>query len=284
MGNPAGIVLDPGDMPEATMQAIAREVGFNETAFLLPSTIAAHRIRFFTPGHEIPLCGHATVATMVAAWKHRLLPMATLPQSLAIETMAGVLPLSLRAGDDGSVVVEMTQAPAEFVTFEGSRRALAESLGVGESDFHPTLPIVYGSTGTWTLIVPTASVAAIIRMRPRNEMFPDVLTAMPRASIHPFSFETQRADADLHGRHFSSPFSGTVEDPVTGTASGVMGAYLATYAPEFCIRNDYTFQVEQGFEVGRQGSVHVRVLNREPPFSVVIAGHGVYVRDLSISG
>jgi PhzF family phenazine biosynthesis protein len=52
-----------------------------------------------------------------------------------------------------------------------------------------------------------------------------VLKEMPGASVHPFCFETYDPNAHMHARHFSSPFSGTIEDPVTGTASGVMGAY-----------------------------------------------------------
>ncbi|MEO2014136.1 MAG: PhzF family phenazine biosynthesis isomerase [Fuerstiella sp.] len=174
----------------------------------------------------------------------------------------------------------MTQAPAEFVEFHGSQPALADSLGVQVGDFHATLPIVFGSTGTWTLIVPTSNLAAVTSMQPTCQNFPDVLTQMPRSSVHPFSMETTLADTDLHGRHFSSPFSLTVEDPVTGTASAVMEAYMARYAPEFCKDRKYTLQVEQGFEVGREGRVEVTVVNRTQPFEVRIAGTGVFVKDL----
>lgn len=49
---------------------------------------------------------------------------------------------------------------------------------------------------------------------------------MPKASVHPFCMKTYDRDADMHARHFSSPYSGTIEDAVTGTASGVMGAFI----------------------------------------------------------
>ena len=55
MGNPAGVLLDADGLGEATMQAIAHAVGFNETAFVLPSTRANLRLRYFTPGHEVDL-------------------------------------------------------------------------------------------------------------------------------------------------------------------------------------------------------------------------------------
>ena len=62
-GNPAGIVLDGETLSEEQMREVAEKVGFNETAFPLRSDKADLRIRFFTPGHEINLCGHATMAT-----------------------------------------------------------------------------------------------------------------------------------------------------------------------------------------------------------------------------
>ena len=65
-GNPAGVVLNGHDFTEYEMQAIAKEVGFNETAFVVPSQVADYRIRFFTPGHEMNLCGHATMGTVFA--------------------------------------------------------------------------------------------------------------------------------------------------------------------------------------------------------------------------
>src|SRR5262249_7892827 len=79
MGNPARVLLDADDLPEARMQAIARAVGFNETAFVLPSTRADLRLRYFTPGHEVDLCGHATIATFVLLHQRGRLPGAGLP-------------------------------------------------------------------------------------------------------------------------------------------------------------------------------------------------------------
>ena len=61
-GNPAGVVLVPGPLPEEPMRAIARETG-------LPATAFVHRVgdefgvRWFTPEIEIELCGHATLAS-----------------------------------------------------------------------------------------------------------------------------------------------------------------------------------------------------------------------------
>ena len=277
-GNPAGVVIDADDLSGAAMQEIAHKVGFNETAFVMSSDEADYRFRFFTPGHEIPLCGHGTVATGIGLQQQGGL----CDGNLTIETMAGVLSISIRRDVEGTPLVEMEQAPAEFVEFLGSREALADALGIAAGDLHPELPIVYGSTGTWTLIVPAGNLSVVESMRPVSERFPSVLTQMPRTSIHPFSLETNDASADLHGRHFSSPFSGTIEDPVTGTASGVMGAYMATYLPDFCAERNYKLQIEQGAEVGRDGRVRVCILNHISPYKVRIAGTGVFVKRMEI--
>ncbi len=111
----------------------------------------------------------------------------------------------------------MTQAPSQFIPFAGDRAAIAQAIGLDVSDLDTSLPIVYGSTGIWTLILPVRGLDAMRRMQPQNALFPALLTEQPRASIHPICFETVDPTANMHARHFSSPYAGTVEDPVTGT-------------------------------------------------------------------
>ena len=277
-GNPAGVVLDAKGLSEAAMQAIARAVGFNETAFVLPSTRADLRLRYFTPGHEVDLCGHATVGSVVALHQHGLLPGAGFPRRLTMETGAGLLPITVDVGEAGPIVV-MAQAPARFESFSGSRAALAHVLGIGEEDFHPGLRVLYGSTGLWTLVVPVRSLDAIRRMKPLTEEFPSVLVEMPGASIHSFCLETTDPSAHLHARHFSSPRSGTVEDPVTGTASGVLGAY---YVEFIRAETKLPLLVEQGQEVGRDGRVWVWAEKRDGEYHVRVGGTGCFVREMSI--
>lgn len=64
-GNPAGVVLCPAFPEAAVMQAVAADVGFSETAFVVPhpSDASSFAIRFFTPTTEVVLCGHATLAS-----------------------------------------------------------------------------------------------------------------------------------------------------------------------------------------------------------------------------
>lgn len=87
-GNPAGIILSGNDLTTEEMQKITKEVGFNECAFPIKSDVADIRIRYFTPGYETPLCGHATMASMAALLENGILP---LKEDYLIETLAGVL-------------------------------------------------------------------------------------------------------------------------------------------------------------------------------------------------
>ncbi|MEO6404060.1 MAG: PhzF family phenazine biosynthesis isomerase, partial [Ferruginibacter sp.] len=62
-GNPAAVCIDENNLVDKTMQEIATEIGFSETAFLKKLSDKTYSIRFFTPKMEISLCGHATLAS-----------------------------------------------------------------------------------------------------------------------------------------------------------------------------------------------------------------------------
>lgn len=61
-GNPAGVCLLDHKRSDKWMQALAAELKHSETAFLLPEE-DGYRLRWFTPGAEVDLCGHATLAS-----------------------------------------------------------------------------------------------------------------------------------------------------------------------------------------------------------------------------
>ncbi|MBA3926021.1 PhzF family phenazine biosynthesis protein [Listeria rustica] len=275
-GNPAGVVLEADNLSSEDMQKIASQVGFNETAFAMKSEIADIKLRYFTPGHEMNLCGHGTMAAICALSEHQFL---TEKAEIRVETKAGILTIKSKYSKDGQLWMTMQQATPVFEAFLGSRADLAQVIGLVEQDLTDEWPIMYGSTGIWTLLVPIKKLTSFQKMKPDNAKFPDLLQEMPRASIHPFCLETMDTDAAMHARHFSSPFSGTIEDPVTGTASGVMGAYYAKYiAPDFDESLDIV--VEQGVEVGRDGKVMVHIHKKETTYAIEITGTAVFVGEI----
>jgi len=280
-GNPAGIVLAAQDFSDSDMQAIASAVGFNDTAFVLSSNTADLRIRYFGRSREVDLCGHATIAAFAALHHRCLLPPDKIDGIYMLETKSGVLPISIDLTDDHSPLVVMTQGVAQFAPFNGSRDRLARVLGIAATDFHATLPIVYGSTGRWTLVVPARDLATMQRMCPKPDEFVATLADRPDASIHPFCFETINPEAVVHARHFSSPTSGTLEDAVTGTASGVLGAYYRRFVAQ-TVDGTPPWVIEQGYEVGREGSVKVWVSQEGENYTVKIAGSACFIRDIKI--
>jgi len=275
-GNPAGIVFDAERFSNTEMLQIAAAVGFNETTFVLPSEDGAVRLRYFTPGHEMDLCGHATVATFTALAERGEINTG----NHQLDVRAGILPIVLERDDDDKTAVTMQQNPAEFIPFNGDTTAVAHAIGLENADLDPELPILYGSTGIWTLIVPVCGLDAMRRMQAHNQDFPGVLSQNDHASIHPICLETSQPEVDLHGRHFSSPFSGTIEDPVTGTASGVMGAYYARFIQPG--QQEYDLTIEQGQEAGYNGRLQVCVRLVAGQYQVSITGTAVFVKTFTV--
>lgn len=250
-GNPAGVVLNGDDYITEEMQEIAKKVGFNETVFVCSSKLGDFKLRYFTPGHETPLCGHATMASVFALYGGKS------NQKLIVETGAGLLSVQYISS---SSEVLMEQAEPKFLSFSGNKQELCESIGITLEDLDSDLPIQYGNTGSWTLLVPVKNKDVLDKMSPKSAQFPTVLKELPKSSIHPFALDEQQSGL-FHARHFSSPHSGTVEDSVTGTASGVMGAYALNHI--FLETPSKSFRVFQGKHLQREGVVNVHVTRSE---------------------
>ena len=267
-GNPAGVMLNADNFSEAQMQAIAKAVGFNESCFVCSSDVADVRLRYFTPSYETDLCGHATMAAVNALIEERSIKE---DFSLKAETKAGVI--NLRYSHKSEEVM-MEQANAKFRFFNSDKEKLFSALGLPVDAYYENYPVCYGWTGSWTLIVPIRDLKYFAAMSPKTEQFPKILIENPRSSIHPFTFGSCNKKHTMHGRHFNSPYLGTVEDSVTGTASGVMGAYCLKYISKDKLTED--IMVEQGNEIGKEGTVHVIAERKDSEISVRIYGQAVY--------
>lgn len=275
LGNPAGIVFDAESLSEEEMQRIAHQIGFSECAFILPSAKADFGLRYFTPGTEVDLCGHATIASVYAL--HSDMDAEEPPFIKRVETMSGIIEVGY---DPATGEVSMTQAPAVFEPFEGDVEALMNTMELTRDDVDDRYPIVYGCTGLWTVIIPVKSLAACRRMVPDHHAFPAALVHRPNTSLHPLCTETIHEESTLHGRHFSAAVTGRVEDPITGTACGVMGAYYITYMhPDL---QECDILIEQGQEAGYDGRVRVWAYKDDGgTIHVKIAGTAVPVAELA---
>jgi trans-2,3-dihydro-3-hydroxyanthranilate isomerase len=244
-GNAAGIVPDADGLSDAQMQAIARELGASETAFFHPSGRADRRVRYFTPATEVDLCGHATIAGHavlreagdIAAGAHTL------------ETNVGVLDIELDGG-----TVWMRQDDPAIRTVDPDVERVAGALNVDPAAIADVgLPLARSSTGLPFLVVPVSFLSVLGDCEPDMTAVEDCCEAVDAAGIYAFTFDTLSADATVHGRMFA-PLAGVPEDPVTGTASGAVGAYLR----EFEAVDASEMGFEQGHFLDRPGRVRVR--------------------------
>lgn len=247
-GNPAGVVLNADQLTEPEMQRIARKNGFTETTFVLSSEQADYRMRYFAPEREMDLCGHGTIAALTA-----IDSSIGLPATCQIVTKSGILPVIRLANG----MFRLRQGQPRLHRFNGDVKKVLAVIGLELKHIDDRWPIEYGSTGNWTLLLPIRRLEDFHRMMPDNQRFATVLTDYPQASIHPICLNTYDAEATLHGRHFSATGAGSIEDPVTGTASGVMGVYYRKFIQPLEVET--AIIVEQGHEMGRPGQVGIRI-------------------------
>ena len=145
-GNPAGIVLEADGLTDWEMQKIAEQAGYNETAFLLPSESADIRIRYFTPGHEMNLCGHATVASLYALLEKGAIEAGA---ELKVETKAGVLSVYTASDGNRRFLVTLEQAPRVFSLSQEAEANWRKRWGSAKRTFMKHCPLfmeaqVYG--------------------------------------------------------------------------------------------------------------------------------------------
>lgn len=250
-GNPAGVVPDADGLADESMAAIARELHASETAFLSAADGENdYRIRYFTPTGEIDLCGHATVAA--GSW---LADAGRLEDGThSVETNVGSIEIEL---DDGTVRMETDVGGVSEVDLGYDR--VASALGIDPAtltDIGADLPLARASSGPAYLVVPVNFLAAVSGMEPDFRAIEALSTELDVTGIYTFTFDTLDGESTLHGRMFA-PAVGVDEDPVTGTASGAVGAYLREVeAFDGELPEEMIF--EQGHFLDRPGRVRVR--------------------------
>lgn len=118
-GNPAGICIMEKWLSDDTMQKIAIENNLSETAFAVKER-DGYRLRWFTPGGEIDLCGHATLATayVIANYYDNHV------KSIKFQTMSGELMVIKK--DNLYEMDFPSRLPEEFTLTE----QMVEALGV----------------------------------------------------------------------------------------------------------------------------------------------------------
>ena len=242
-GNQLCVVPEPGQLDDAEMQAIAKEIGFSETTFVTEAAGDRYAMRIFTPGQELPFAGHPTLGTaFVLVSEGRVSTPAT--QVIA----AGEIPVEV---DVEANTAWMTQLPAEFGPIFPDRDLIAAAIGLTTADLDPGRPVQTISTGLPTTIVPIRGLDILRRARRNEHLVGDAIRATGGRDLYLFARTAQGVTA----RMFDSEF-GIGEDPATGSAAGPLGAYLAEYGG---LGKTWSKTIRQGEQVGRPSELHVEV-------------------------
>jgi trans-2,3-dihydro-3-hydroxyanthranilate isomerase len=254
-GNQLAVFTDARGVDDPTMQALAREMGFSESVFVLPATAGGHaRARIFTPRHELPFAGHPTLGTAFVVGE------ATQLREVVIETAAGLVPVRLEREGARVVFGWMTQPAPRIMPFAAEGELLA-ALGATRS----ALPVECYDNGIAHVYVMLDSRDAVAALRPDLER----LARLPAGGVNVFA----GAGAAWKTRMFA-PASGVAEDAATGSAAGPLALHLIRHGR---LGFGETIQIEQGEELGRPSVLHARVQDGAGGPLIEVGGSAVIV-------
>jgi predicted PhzF superfamily epimerase YddE/YHI9/SAM-dependent methyltransferase len=190
-GNSAAVCVLESPLPDARMQALAIENNLSETAFLLRSG-DGFDIRWFTPGNEVDLCGHATLAAAQVVFEQLGWPA----DLVVFSSRSG--PLPVRRERANRYVLDFPARPASTVEWPaGLREALAGNpVAIARADYY---------------LVEYATADEVLALRPDLR----AMTRIPHAEV--IVTAPGYGDFDFVSRFFA-PGLGIDEDPVTGSA------------------------------------------------------------------
>ena len=198
-GNPAAVCLLENATDDAWMQSVAREMNLAETAFL-ERRGDGFGLRWFTPGAEVDLCGHATLASAHFLWEQAHLPG---DETARFHTRSGLLTAE-RNGD--WIVLDF---PALAATEAATPDGLAAALGAEPAAC---------ATSEFDFLVELASESQVRSLTPDHL----ALKAIDARGI----IVTARGDDEFDFvSRFFAPRHRIDEDPVTGSAHCVLGPY-----------------------------------------------------------
>jgi PhzF family phenazine biosynthesis protein len=256
-GNPAGVVLDADTLTDTEMLAIARELNNADTAFVLAPDSADHdlRVRFFTPRTEAGFVGHATVAT------HFVLSRDGEPHSGRVRQRqkTGIVDVEVRGeGPARRIAVRQPAPPLGRQLNDRERLAVLDALALSTGDIDPRCPLrIVGGSGT-RLLIGVRSTDQLKQLKPDFSRLTTLSAQLGAAGFFVFTLSHGIADCLTESRMFC-PALGIPEDPVSGNAHGLLGAYLVDQGLLQHSGSAAHFTGAQGHHVHRAGRVNVEL-------------------------
>ena len=195
-GNPAGVCLLQEELNENQMLSIAQELGLSETAFISKIKNPNHySIRFFSPVMEIPLCGHATLASSKVIFQNEPI------EEINFQNFQN---LKLKINKDGEFI--KMEFPVYNTVKEQVPKELLKALGLNNiinSEFNKETKI---------LLIEVDNSNILLNLKPNFEQLKNSHNSINGVLV---TSKSNKENYDFESRYFW-PWSGTNEDPVTG--------------------------------------------------------------------
>jgi trans-2,3-dihydro-3-hydroxyanthranilate isomerase len=257
-GNQLAVVLDPGGLSTAQMQAIATEFNYSETTFVLPPRDKANdaEVRIFTPVRELPFAGHPNVGTAFV-----LATLAKEPKPrLLFEEKEGLVPVDI-VREQGRVINAELTAPqplSRLSQVSADDVAACLSLTAKDIAIDRQAPQVV-SVGTPFVVAELRSRDALRRAKPDAAAYGRVLPLDGAFAVYFYTREVPAAEVpcELQARMFFPGASGLIEDPATGSATVAAAALFADLDPSR--DGELKLTIGQGFDMGRPSLLLTRV-------------------------
>lgn len=206
-GNPAAVCFIEHELDDTTMQNIATEIGFSETAFVKKISRNDYTIRFFTPKKEIPLCGHATLAAAKIIFDTTDLETISFLNCEQVE-------LKIKK-QEGKIVMEF---PVYDIAAIDVPRSIIDALGIDRS-----INTGYSSKNK-IIMIEIENSDKLASLQPD---FLALLNSYKGINGVLVTAGSNNQDFDFHYRYFW-PWAGTNEDPVTGGVQTFLTKYWAS--------------------------------------------------------
>jgi trans-2,3-dihydro-3-hydroxyanthranilate isomerase len=238
-GNALAVFTDAREIPEESLQLLARETNLSETVFVYPPTVEdAHaKIRIFTPGVEVPFAGHPTLGSaFVLAGPMQL-------GEIRLETGKGVVPVLLEREGARIVFGRMAQPIPTIAAFEDTA-LLFQALGVGGSE----LPVEVYDNGLQHLFVTLGSPAEVAALKPDRGALSELGEVL--------GINTIAGSGTTWKTRMFVAAGDVAEDPATGSAAGPLALHLARHGR---IPFGEEIEITQGVEIGRPSTLYARV-------------------------
>lgn len=259
-GSVAMMVSHASGLDEATMRRVAREFAVPATCFIQGVEGAEVRARFFSPGAELPMCGHGTMGLFTQMVTGGLIGWDGAERRTAsLVTPIRASRVELVRTTDGRPRVLLDLKLPAFAAADVNPAELARLLGTTADAFDPALPFETAGADFVHLPVPMRDLASLSALAPDFPALGRFCRERGIGTVIAYSTETADPAAAWRCRDFC-PAVGVDEAPAVGTSNGALAAYLVRHRV-LTPGSDGRIAVhaEQGYEVGRPSRIDVEI-------------------------